>query len=825
MKISEQTWNDLLMTPNVSGVTHVKYTDNEWLNELIQCIVHGSYEKFFVENPNLRDFLQNDSQQNEIMTRLNHDQELIDLLHSLIGIAYLQLFVINNFLGPKTELIKSEQSISETTINEALMRDGETPVATADNLEYLYQATRIFHIDRSTHWTDYWWIMRTLFVHQKMIEERSMTLCDHIQQCIDKCNDLLCLNPSYSFQFLSVLAHQSEMTKTQQLLFFIEMSYASQFYYNWKQADQARSQALELSAIEVNLTGQLGKRTRYQIKNTSQLLVDITRKDSHETSINNNKANEETLILPKNMALNDDVVLNQIQFENGNEYQNQTIQLDALEQLTLLLIIYDRQVNSPRHEITTEEQLAFLTYILARPSNWCVQTCSLTLRCQHETENKRKIERTLLQLQELIDQLDHKEPPSSFRLQHFYSTPVYPTWKLKYDVANTYVKIGLLNSALDLYLYLKKWTDVIMCYQSMKKLSLAEHVIREQLKIKETPDLLCSLGEVTDEFEYFERAWTLSKERNGRAQRLMGKYYFNRGNYEKACEHLCKAVEINSLQHDTWFWLGSSAFRTEKWELGVRAYSRCTNIEPDNFEAWNNLAACHTKLKQKDKAHKVFMEAIKCNYDNWKVWENFLWTSADCGEIEDVIQAYHRLIDLKTKYVDKEVLQRLVHLLAENDHDDMWTKIYQKSLELFGRLSSQVTNDADVWELYSDLCQLKTDDTSIEWHSKILQNLQRAHRCAVSQTSGWENEINTINDILKLSIKLANTTNDKLAGHQDDESFKQLCHSIRLALNSVMTRLKQKYDSSLLTTNETMTEHIQQLEKLLSQLTHALIKS
>ena len=61
----------------------------------------------------------------------------------------------------------------------------------------------------------------------------------------------------------------------------------------------------------------------------------------------------------------------------------------------------------------------------------------------------------------------------------------------------------------------------------------AEHVIREQLKIKETPDLLCSLGEVTDEFEYFERAWTLSKERNGRAQRLMGKYYFSRGNVSR----------------------------------------------------------------------------------------------------------------------------------------------------------------------------------------------------------------------------------------------------------------------------------------------------
>lgn len=36
-------------------------------------------------------------------------------------------------------------------------------------------------------------------------------------------------------------------------------------------------------------------------------------------------------------------------------------------------------------------------------------------------------------------------------------------------------------------------------------------------------------------------------------------------------------------------------------------------------------------------------------------FSSFLKTSADCGEIEDVIQAYHRLIDLKTKYVDKEV--------------------------------------------------------------------------------------------------------------------------------------------------------------------------
>jgi len=108
---------------------------------------------------------------------------------------------------------------------------------------------------------------------------------------------------------------------------------------------------------------------------------------------------------------------------------------------------------------------------------------------------------------------------------------------------------------------------------------------------------------------------------------------------------------------------------------------------------------------------------------------------------------------------------------------------------------------------------------------KILQQLQRAHRCSVSQASGWENEITTINDTLNLSNKLATSTIEKLGEHIENENFKQLCHSIRLALNSVMTRLKQKYDLSLMTTDDNMTNNIQQLEKSLSHLTDMLLKN
>lgn len=65
---------------------------------------------------------------------------------------------------------------------------------------------------------------------------------------------------------------------------------------------------------------------------------------------------------------------------------------------------------------------------------------------------------------------------------------------------------------------------------------------------------------------------------------------------------------------------------------------------------------------------------------------------------------------------------------------------------------------------------------------------------------------------------------EKLGEHRENESFRQLCHSSRLALNSVVTRLKQKYDSELTTTDETMTTNIEELQGSLRQLTDMLVK-
>ena len=48
---------------------------------------------------------------------------------------------------------------------------------------------------------------------------------------------------------------QIVISRIHQALFFIEQAYVFQYYFNWKKADAAKNQAVELSGLEINLTG------------------------------------------------------------------------------------------------------------------------------------------------------------------------------------------------------------------------------------------------------------------------------------------------------------------------------------------------------------------------------------------------------------------------------------------------------------------------------------------------------------------------------------------------------------------------------------------
>ena len=171
---------------------------------------------------------------------------------------------------------------------------------------------------------------------------------------------------------------------------------------------------------------------------------------------------------------------------------------------------------------------------------------------------------------------------------------------------------------------------------------------------------------------------------------------------------------------------------TEDWRLAVTAYKRYCALEQTTFEAWNNLAKAYIKLGDKPKAWKSLQDAIKCNYDRWQIWDNLMIVSIDLGHFSEVIRCYHRILDLKNHHLDVQILNILTNAILNNINDSEENpaqRLLPKVLELFGRISSFVHNNSDVWRMYGHLTALKNTDTDDE---KAVQYLQQAHRAAVS---------------------------------------------------------------------------------------------
>ncbi|XP_064602164.1 tetratricopeptide repeat protein 27-like isoform X2 [Liolophura sinensis] len=713
-----------------------------------------------------------------------------------VAVSCLQLFVQNNWTGPKTTVCPSSFLLECFHIEEkkvdlkqcvmaSLSSDGEGLYELVVSPEYLFVAKTLLCECKQLQQlqTADWWLMRCIRLQQEFLDDKSPSLKSVVMECVDKLSKKeLLLTDSPNNRHLIVQFH-------------LECGHLCHMYYEYRQAKIHFETAETVSGVKVEFTGALGKRTKFQVEHKAQLAVVVSRQTGETTETNTIKTVtncDESLQLPKDLALNDETVLEQINFTNPSEVS--TVTFSDLEAVLMIGLLEDHRRTAASHDTLNEELEAWISAVTSQPRVWSVQLAVLYLRSKLQKSSSRRVDRSMRQIEELVRLADKLHPEASQRLPYFHTVKTPSLTTMQTELADILMSLGAFGSACEVFERLHKWEDVISCYHKIGKTEKAETLIREQLSIKETPNLYCFLGDVTRDIEYYEKAWELSNHRSARAQRGIAYLYMGKQMFEKSLECFEKSLKINSLQIPVWFTYGCAALGAKRYETAAQAFHRCVTLDYDNFEAWANLSTAYVRLNQKPRAFSILQDAIKCCYTSWRLWENALVIGTDCREFTEVIQAYHRLLDLKDKYMDVEVLKILCMAIAGNIPDAKGQPCGQlrpKALELFGRIASKGITSADAWEAYALLCD--TDEEGFQ--DKCLQYLKKAHQYAV-QENNWEKDAKKCMKVGKLSLKLAEAYSKCIQSSSPAQAL-PLASSCKLLLKSCATKIKEQQQTDL----------------------------
>ncbi|KAM7201693.1 gyf domain containing protein [Rhypophila sp. PSN 637] len=403
-------------------------------------------------------------------------------------------------------------------------------------------------------------------------------------------------------------------------------------------AKEALKSATELSGFVYALSGAMAKRTKWQEKSTSQLVV--LAKSSNEVKV----AGEKEEAKPEALRLNDDTLLESLEFSKEGEAglngeradkkdglpeplrelsPDEQPQLSPLDQIILLSEATLKDAFSPADSLTSEEILPFAS------TNWQIYTQALLTR--------RTVERGVLQMQAVVDQAalpektveedkeeeNEKEEeiavakPTSFfpaaKPSETAPAQVRLKWHLEAELAYSWAGIfkrlriartededGRGSGVLRWRLFHRTGSsgnDQVDEDADISSLKSTDFQGPERSPSPpNAPRLFCILGDIENDPAHYERAWEISRHRFSRAQRSLGEYYLQQKDVERAREAYEKAVKVNRLSSEMWGRLGDINLRLGNFSDAAEAFGRAIAaadnvVGGEDARTWSNLGS------------------------------------------------------------------------------------------------------------------------------------------------------------------------------------------------------------------------------------------
>ncbi|KAF4974859.1 hypothetical protein FZEAL_8288 [Fusarium zealandicum] len=452
--------------------------------------------------------------------------------------------------------------------------------------------------------------------------------------------------------------------------------------------DKAREvlkEATQTSGLSYALSGALGKRTKFQETSISQLVV-LAKSGTEQAD----EADEEAK--PDALQLNNDTLLEEIHFtkgEDGNDKKDslpavladlapdEQPQLSPLDQIILLTEATLKDAFSPLDTLTSAEVLPYAVRVIAdKSTNWQIYTQALLVRSRIEVHRSRTVERGVLQLQAVADQVltdttaeaqqeaEAKEEtnapaievttpdlattslqskPTSFlpapkasesapahiRLQYIHALSSPPRWHLESELAYAWAGIGSLASALEIFKRLRLWAEVALCLASVAASededgrgsggeAKAKGIIYWRL-FHRTGDAASPLDaddeDIGQDVTLIKSSDFSGPERTPpppNAPRL----FCILGDIENEPAHFERAWEISKHRYArAQKSLGEYYLQNKEWEKARDAYKKATSVNRLSPEMWSRLGDISLRLAQFGDAAAAFNRSIGCASD------------------------------------------------------------------------------------------------------------------------------------------------------------------------------------------------------------------